>query len=248
LSKGAGDILWRFQDRKSSEVWRAANDAVPGPPAVSPDGTRVAIIVRQESKLRLLMMSADGTNARTLAPSITIESSGGYGSSADWSPDGAWIVAAGTDDAQGRGLFKIPVDGGGEPVRLVSDQASNPVWSPHGDLIVYSGPAVGGIVPLRGVRPDRSPVQLPDVWTGRSGHRFLPNGTGLVYMPRTESRDFWLLDLTTNKTQRLARLSDHGWVSAFDITPDGKEIVFDRLRDKNSDIVLIDLPASKINR
>ena len=29
--------------------------------------------------------------------------------------------------------------------------------------------------------------------------------------------------------------------SAFDITPDGKEIVFDRLRD-NSDIVLIDLP------
>jgi Tol biopolymer transport system component len=246
LSKGAGDILWRFQDGKSSEVWKAENDSVSEPPTVSPDGTRVAIIVRQEGKLRLLMMSADGTNARTLAPSITIESSGGYGSSADWSPDGAWIVAAGRD-VEGRGLFKIPVDGGGEPVRLVSDQAINPVWSPNGALIVYSGPAVGGIVPLRGVRPDRSRVQLPDVRTGRSGHRFLPNGTGLVYMPRTESRDFWLLDLATNKTHLLARLSDHGWVSAFDITPDGKDIVFDRVRD-NSDIVLIDLPASKVNR
>jgi Tol biopolymer transport system component len=239
LSKGAGDVLCRFQDGKSSEIWKAAADSLSEPPAVSPDGTRVAIIVRQEGKLRLLTMSADGTNARTLAPSITIESSGGYGSSADWSPDGAWIVAAGTD-VQGRGLFKIPVDGGA-PVRLVSDQAINPAWSPDGALIVYSGPAVGGIVPLRGVRPDRSRVELPDVWTGRSGHRFLPDGTGLVYMPRTESRDFWLLDLATNKPHLLARLSDHGWVSAFDITPDGKEIVFDRLRD-NSDIVLIEPP------
>ena len=73
------------------------------------------------------------------------------------------------------------------------------------------------------------------------GHRFLPNGTGLVYVPRPQSRDFWLLDLATKKTRPLTRLSDHGDVSAFDITPDGKEIVFDRLRD-NSDIVLIDLP------
>lgn len=60
-------------------------------------------------------------------------------------------------------------------------------------------------------------------------------------MPRTQSRDFWLLDLATNKTHLLAHLRDHGAVSAFDITPDGKEIVFDRLRE-NSNIVLIDLP------
>jgi serine/threonine protein kinase/Tol biopolymer transport system component len=239
LSRGGGDRLRRFQDGKSSEVWKAANDSLSEPPAVSPDGTRVVIIVRQQGKLRLLMMSADGTKARTLAPSITIESSDGYGSSADWSPDAAWIVAAGTD-AQGRGLFKIPADGG-VPVRLVSDKAINPVWSPKNDLIVYSGPSVGGIVPLLGVRPDGTRVELPDVRTGLSGHRFLPNGTGLVYMPRIQSRDFWLLDLGTKRTRPLAHLNDHGSVRAFDITPDGKEIVFDRVRD-NSDIVLIDLP------
>ena len=50
-----------------------------------------------------------------------------------------------------------------------------------------------------------------------------------------------LLDLATKKTHRLAHLGDYGAVSVFDITPDGKGIVFDRLRD-NSDIVLIDLP------
>src|SRR5947208_197928 len=83
----------------------------------------------------------DGTNARTLARSIAIQGSGGQGS-ADWSPDGAWIVAAGADE-HGQGLFKIPVDGGA-PVRLVSNQVVNPVWSPDGALIVYGGPVVGG--------------------------------------------------------------------------------------------------------
>jgi Tol biopolymer transport system component len=241
--QGAGDGLWRAQDGNSSEIWKAANDSLSEPAAVSRDGTRVAIIVRQQGKLRLLMMSADGTNARTLAPSITIQSSGGHGS-ADWSPDGASIVAAGTD-VQGSGLFKIPVDGSA-PVRLVSGQVINPVWSPDGALIVYGGPGVGGRVPLLGVRPDGTRVELPDVRTNLGGrHRFLPNGTGLVYLPYSQSRDFWLLDLTTKKTRPLSHLSDHGVVSAFDITPDGKEIVFDRLRN-NSDIVLIDLPASKV--
>ena len=67
------------------------------------------------------------------------------------------------------------------------------------------------------------------------------DGSGLVYLPYSHSRDFWVLDLATKKTRALTRLSNHGGISAFDITPDGKEIVFDRLRN-NSDIVLIDLP------
>ena len=103
-------------------------------------------------------------------------------------------------------------------------------------------PVVGGRVPLLGVRPDGTPVELPDVRAGLvGGHRFLRNGTGLVYLPRSQSRDFWLLDLATKKIRALTRLSDHGVLHAFDITPDGKSIVFDRLQ-QNSDIVLIDLP------
>ena len=233
------DSLWRIQDGNTSVVWKVTNESLSEPPAVSPDGTRVAIVVKQQAKLRLLMMSADGTNARTLAPTIAIESSGGYGP-ADWSPDGTWIVATGTD-AQGAGLFKIPVDGG-EAVRLVSGHVVNPVWSPDGKLIVYGGPVVGGRVPLLGVKPDGTRVALPGIWTGMGGgHRFLPNGKGLVYMPRSESRNFWLFDLVTNKTHALTRLNDRGRMKTFDITPDGKAIVFDRIRD-SSDIVLIDLP------
>jgi Tol biopolymer transport system component len=235
--QGGGDGLWRLQDGNVSELWKSTSDSLSEPPAVSPDGTRIVIIVRQEGKQRLLMMSGDGTSPRTLAPSIAIQSSGGHGS-ADWSPDGAWIVAAGIDE-HGAGLFKIPADGGA-PERLVSGLVMNPVWSPDGNLIVYGGPVVGGQVPLLAVRPDGTRVELPDVRTALGGgHRFLPNGAGLVYLPRTQSRDFWLFDFATKMTRPLTRLSDHGAVSAFDLTPDGKEIVFDRLRD-NSDIVLIE--------
>ena len=56
-----------------------------------------------------------------------------------------------------------------------------------------------------------------------------------------QSLDFWLLDFATRNQRQITRLSNQGVLQTFDITPDGKQIVFDRLR-QNSDIVLIDLP------
>jgi hypothetical protein len=239
--QGSGDGLLRFHDGQLFEVWKADDDSLTEPPAPSPDGTRVVIVTRQDGNRRLAIMSADGTNARTLAGSLTIQGSGGQGS-ADWSPDGAWIVAAGTD-AQGPGLFKIAVDGGAL-VRLASGQVVNPVWSPDGTLIVYGGPVVGGQVQLLGARPDGTRFDLPDVRARLGGsHRFLRNGTGLVYLPRGQSLDFWLLDFVKKTTHPLTHLSDRGTLNRFDISPDGKEIVFDRSRE-NSDVVLIDLPKN----
>jgi Tol biopolymer transport system component len=183
-------------------------------------------------------MTADGTNTQTLASSIEIRGAGGQGS-VDWSPDGSWIVAAGSD-AQGAGLFKIALDGSA-PVPLASGQVINPICSPDGSLIVYGGPTVGGRVPLLGVRPDGTKVDLPNV-TARlgGGYRFVSN-TKIVYLERGQSTDFTMLDLTSRTTRPLTHLSDQGALRTFDITPDGKQIVFDRSR-ANSDIYLIELP------
>ncbi|MGH9253286.1 MAG: protein kinase domain-containing protein [Vicinamibacterales bacterium] len=237
-ARGTGDGLWRVQDGEASEIWKGADAALSEPPAASRDGRRVAVVVRQDGKRHLAIMAADGTNSRTLAAAIDIQGAASQGS-ADWSPDGDWIAVGGRD-AQGPGLFKIPLDGG-PPVRLVAGQANNPVWSPDGKLIVYSGSQTSGQVSLLGVRPDGVTVALLPVRVRGGAYRFLPNGTGLVYLPTNQSLDFWLLDLEKRTTRRLTRLSDQGQLNTFDITPDGKHIVFDRSRE-NSDIVLIDLP------
>jgi Tol biopolymer transport system component len=238
-ARGTGDGLWRARNGDVSEIWKSEDGAVSEPAAISPDGSQLAVVVRQEGKRRLLVMSSEGTRARTLAASLEIQGAGAQ-SSADWSPDGAWIVV-GARDAQGVGLFKIPVDGG-QPVRLVSGDAISPAWSPNGKLIVYAGKLVAGQVPLLGVTPDGAPVELPAVKAHiGGGQRFLPDSTGVVYLPRNTSQGFWLLDLAGKTTRPLTEFSDQGRLNTFDITPDGKQIVFDRLRE-SSDIVLIDIP------
>ena len=128
--------------------------------------------------------------------------------------------------------------------RVTSDAGltTDPALSPDGKLIVYAGKLVAGQVPLLGVTPDGAPIELPPVKAHiGGGHRFLPDSTGIVYLPRNTSLDFWLLDLAGKTTRPLTQLSDQGHLSTFDITPDGKQIVFDRLRE-SADIVLIDIP------
>jgi Tol biopolymer transport system component len=240
-ARGTGDGLWKVQDGKATEVWRDVNGALFEPPAVSPDGRRVVVVFRHEGKRHLSIMSADGTNARTLAASIDIEGAAGQGA-ADWSPDGKWIVTGGRD-ATGSALFLIPVDdgGGGVPIRLKEGSWFNPVWSPQDNLIVYAGRSIIGQVKLLGIRPDRTPVELPPVMVRPGGYRFLPNGKGLVYLPRILASDFWLLDFATKTPRQLTRLGNQGALRTFDITRDGKDIVFDRSK-QNSNIVLIERP------
>jgi hypothetical protein len=103
-------------------------------------------------------------------------------------------------------------------------------------------PRKAATIPVRMVlRPDGSRVELPSIRTRPGGYRFLPNGTGLVYLPLITSVDFWLVDFATKVQRQLTRLTSQDALGTFDITPDGKDIVFDRTRE-NSDIVLIELP------
>jgi Tol biopolymer transport system component len=235
---GTGGGLWRSDARAASEIWRSTDGTLSEPPAISPGGERMAMVVSRPGGRQLTIMSTDGTNARTVTASIELQGATGQGT-AEWSPDGRWLVVGGSDE-QGPGLFKIPVDDG-TAVRLTSGQATNPVRSPDGNLILFTGAFVGGLAPLLGIRPDGTPVELPAVNVRQGGYRFLPDGTGIVYLPSFQSRDFWLLDLATGNRRQLTRLGDRGRLETFDITPDGRRIVFDRSQE-NADIVLIDVP------
>jgi rubrerythrin len=79
--------------------------------------------------------------------------------------------------------FKVSVDGD-RVEKIVEGQALNPVWSPAGDLIVYTGQQVNAFVTALGVRPDGTPVELPPLEILVPGQRvrFLQDGRGLIHM------------------------------------------------------------------
>jgi dipeptidyl aminopeptidase/acylaminoacyl peptidase len=117
-------------------------------------------------------------------------------------------------------------------------------------MIVYTGPVVGVTGPLMIMRADGTPLDVPPIpiRTGGERYRFIPSRRELVYLfsvnPQQDSdTNFWLLDLATMKSRQLSTHDNRG-TRTFDISPDGQQIVFDRLHD-NSDIVLIDLPERK---
>ena len=235
-SLGTGDGLWRLRDGQVTEIWKGADGALLETPAVSLEGDRVAIVLRRNGKRRLHVLSSDGAELQPIAGEIDVQGTG------SWSPDGRWIVTGGSDST-GPGLFKIPLEGG-SPVRLVAGPALNPVWSPDGSLIVYAGTNVRTFAPLLAVRPDGTSVELPQISLRRLGERvrFLPDGKSLIYMQGLlASQDFWLLDLASMKSRPLTRLQNRATMRTFDVTSDGKQIVFDRLRE-NSEVVMIDLP------
>jgi serine/threonine protein kinase/Tol biopolymer transport system component len=236
-SRGGGDGLWRYDGTDATETWRGAGGALLEPPAVTRDGRRVAVVLRKQGRRTLTLLSSEGGDAQPLAPAIDVTSA------ASWSPDGKWVAAAGVDE-KGAGLFKIPVDGG-TPQRLMTGTATNPVWSPDGTVIVYTGPVVGALGSLITVHADGTPGEPLNIHVrvGTEHYRFMPDRPQLVYISTPDQVSpeyFWLLDLPSKKTRQLSSVNGRS-TRTFDITPDGTHITFDRLKD-NSDVVLIDLP------
>jgi Tol biopolymer transport system component len=237
-SHGTEDGLWRLADGKVEELLPGVELALQEPPAVSPDGESIAIVLKREGRMRLAIVSADGTGRRLLPDTVDVRGAG------TWSPDAEWIAIGGSD-AEGKGLFAFPADGGA-PRRIVAGEAFNPVWSPTDDLIIYAGEQKEALHPLLGVRPSNgSRVGLPEIHVLRLGARarFLPDGRGLVYAQGVRpSQDFWLYDIESREKRQLTRLDEFAQMTAFDVDPSGDAIVFDRLQP-NSDVVLIELAA-----
>ena len=110
-----------------------------------------------------------------------------------------------------------------------------------------SGVGVGGIDLRRGRLP-RAPTDealaalvatgIPG--TGMPAFRFTPDGNVVFLQGDFRSQDFWLANLATGEKRQLTKLKTGYSIRSFDVSPDGKEIMFDRVQE-NSDIVLIDL-------
>jgi Tol biopolymer transport system component len=233
---GTGESIWKLANGTSTELWRGEGARVFGGPAISADGGSVAFSVRQHGKTLLYVMQADGTNARTLGNSLDLQ-----GDPA-WAPDGKSITSA-ADDHGVTHLFRVPIDGS-SPTAFVREYSIDPAWTPDGRFVVYSGPDIGTTFSVKAVTAEAAPHTMPALTLTRGARHlvFLPGGRALALLRGDiQHKDLWLIDLETGAERQLTNLAPEFDIRDFDISPDGREVVLERVQER-SNVVLLDLP------
>ena len=164
--------------------------------SVSPDGSRIAMILSKTGSPNVWVCNADGTGLKQLTTGIE-------DSSPTWSPDGSWICFA-TKHNERRRLAKVPA-GGGTVQYLSTTGAANPTepdWSPDGKWIAFTsqmGDFSICVVPADGGLP-------PTLLVGGQNPSWAPNSRTLVYNRSLGYRQVLsVLDVFTKQYKDCAR-------------------------------------------
>ena len=194
------------------------------------------------------MASSDCTCCLPMAPSSQpLTDAVDVRGSSSWSPDQKWIVTGGAD-ASGDGLFKVPVDGGpagsarqgtGARSGVVSRRQHDRVRRAERRFTVAAARRQARRIACRAARHPvparRRREPKPDSCPTAAG-----SSTCRAWSSRRISgSSIWRPD----RSRQLTRFDHSAAMWGFDVSPDGKQIVFDRSRNA-SDIVLIDLPRN----
>jgi Tol biopolymer transport system component len=227
--------IWRLAGGASRELWGGgARASIVGAPAFSPDHRQIAFSVAEGERTRLHVMDADGRGLQLVTDTLRLRGN------LAWTPDGRSIVSAVLYDGEPR-LTRIFLDRSA-PLVLVAEYSLDPVWSPDGAFMLYSGADVGTTFPIRAVAADGRPYPTPSLILTRGARRvaFWPDGRQLVVLRgAVDHKDFALVDLKTGAEQPLAKLAADFVVGDFDLAPDGSRIVFERV-EEHSKIALIE--------
>jgi Tol biopolymer transport system component len=236
-SKAGSDSIWKVADGAATEVWSGSHSRVIGAPAMAPDGRRIAFSVEEQGNATLYVMNDNGTGVRPLSGSLDVR-----GTMA-WAPDGRSLIATANHAGVPR-LFKVSADGQ-STMSMTAEYSTDPAWSPDGRFLVYSGADVGTTLPVRAVTPDGRPHPTPNLILSRGARRvcFLPGRRALVILRGDlEHKNVWLVDLDTAVETQLTDFGRDFVVRDFDVSPDGREMVLERIQE-NADVVLVDLPS-----
>ncbi len=167
--------------------------------AVSPDGTKVAMILSKGGSPNVWVCNANGSNLKQLTATPEDESS------PCWSPDGQWICFA-TKIHERRVLAIVPAAGGAMQ-QIPTPGAPNPTepdWSPDGKWIAFTSQAGEFdicVVPAAGGTPTVLVAGEDPSWS--------PNSRTLIFVRRTSSYRYMLslLDVFTKQAKDIQQIS-----------------------------------------
>jgi TolB protein len=169
-------------------------------PAVSPNGSRVAMILSKSGSPDLYVSNADGSGLKQLTATREAESS------PCWSPDGQTICYVSRD--RGPASLYVVSASGGAPRRIQTNLAPNPTepdWSPDGRWIVFTSQVSAGfnicIVPSQG---GDAMVLVPG-----EDPTWAPNSRAVIYCKGLDhAKTLSLLDVPTKQVKTIGRISE----------------------------------------
>jgi len=226
--------IWRTANGQSRELWSDGHALIVGAPSVASDGRQIAFTVADGDRTILYTMDSNGGGVRAVTRTLELR-----GSPA-WAPDGHSIVSAVLREGEPR-LMSIFLDNS-PPSPLLSEYSIDPVWSPDGQFLIYSGADVGTTFPLRAVTRDGRPYSIPPLILTRGARRiaFRPDAASIVLLRGDVGhKNFWLMDLRTGAERQITDLVPDIAISDFDLSRDGSAILFDRTQE-SSRIALIE--------
>ncbi|MBM3847382.1 MAG: hypothetical protein FJ405_14010, partial [Verrucomicrobia bacterium] len=165
--------------------------------AVSPDGTKLAMILSKGGNPDLYVADANGANLKRLTTTPQVESS------PCWSPDGREICFVSKSSGANR-LYRIPAQGGSiRPITTAyASNCTEPDWSPDGKWIAFTSQAGSFrvcIVPAAG----GDAVILADGEDPSWG----PNSRAIVFVRRVNNnRMLSLLDAPSKRIKDVSRV------------------------------------------
>ncbi len=227
----------------SKEIWTCNSDGTnqaqltslgatdAGSPSWSPDGKTIAFDARLEGHGDIFVISADGGAPRRLTTDPVDNNV------PTWSRDGKWIYFSSTRTGNWQ-IWKVP-SGGGSAVQVTKSGGFSAQESPDAkSLYVWVEGGTIWKMRLPGAEPVRvlQGVQLFVWWKiTRDGIYFI-DGSTLPARVR-------LLDLATQRVRTITSMDLGPGAPGnqyFDLSPDGQWILFDRVDQVESDIMLVE--------
>ena len=235
---GTGESIWKISGATAMQLWTASDSHIIGGPAVSADGLSIAFSVRQRDQTLLYTMGSDGSRLRIVSDSLQLR-----GAPA-WEPDGKSITSAAEENGVPH-LFRISLQEK-KPAPLVSVYSVDPVWSPDGRFVIYSGADIGTKFTVKAATAENAAHTLPPLELTRGARHLvlLPGGRKLVFLQgEIQHKNLWMVDLESGAMQQLTQIPADFDVRDFDISGDGREAILERAQAR-SHVVAIDRSAT----